>query len=103
MDLVSGELTQLGKFAEPSTMMFAKFSPDGNKAGTIKSAVKVGVVSVAGGETRWFDIPGMSSEMRKAYRSLKNEIKQNRMFLTSQQPVPTRWTASGTNESRGLF
>jgi len=149
LDLVSGELTQLGKFAEPSTMMFAKFSPDGNKAGyvvknniyvedlktagvvqlthdgssriingtfdwvyeeelycrdgfrwspdgrhiaywqtdtdgtgtfylinnidslysqpiplpypkagTINSAVKVGVVSVTGGETKWFDIPG---------------------------------------------
>jgi dipeptidyl-peptidase-4 len=149
LDLVSGELTQLGKFAEPSTMMFAKFSPDGNKAGyvvknniyvedlktagvvqlthdgssriingtfdwvyeeeldcrdgfrwspdgrhiaywqtdtdgtgtfylinnidslysqpiplpypkagTINSAVKVGVVSVTGGQTNWFDIPG---------------------------------------------
>jgi dipeptidyl-peptidase-4 len=149
LDLVTGELTQLGKFAEPSTMMFAKFSPDGNKAGyvvknniyvedlktagkvqlthdgssriingtfdwvyeeeldcrdgfrwspdgrhiaywqtdtegtgtfylinnidslysqpiplpypkagTTNSAVKVGVVSVTGGETKWFDIPG---------------------------------------------
>jgi len=28
------------------------------KAGTTNSAVKVGVVSVAGGETKWFDIPG---------------------------------------------
>jgi dipeptidyl-peptidase-4 len=149
LDLVTGELTQLGKFAEPSTMMFAKFSPDGKKAGyvvknniyvedlktagkvqlthdgssriingtfdwvyeeeldcrdgfrwspdgrhiaywqtdtegtgtfylinnidslysqpiplpypkagTTNSAVKVGVVSVTGGETKWFDIPG---------------------------------------------
>ncbi len=28
------------------------------KAGTMNSAVKVGVVSAAGGDTRWFDIPG---------------------------------------------
>jgi len=151
LDLSSNELIQLGKFANPSTMMFAKFSPDckkvgyvvknniyvenlnnsdvvqltqdgseriinGNfdwvyeeelhnrdgfrwspdskkiaywqsdtegtgtfylinnidslyskpipfpypKVGTTNSAVKVGVVSVAGGETKWFDIPGDS-------------------------------------------
>lgn len=30
LDLNTGELSQLGKFAQPSTMMFAKFSPDGN-------------------------------------------------------------------------
>ena len=149
LNIVSGELSQLGKFAKPSTMMFAKFSPDGRKvgyvvknnifvedlnnsdvtqlthdgssriingtfdwvyeeeldcrdgfrwspdsktiaywqsdtegtgvfylinnidslyskpipfpypkAGTTNSAVKVGVVSAAGGETKWFDIPG---------------------------------------------
>jgi len=149
LDINSGELSQLGKFAIPSTMMFAKFSPDGRKvgyvvknnifvedlnssevlqltqdgysriingtfdwvyeeelfcrdgfrwspdsktisywqsdtegtgvfylinnidslyskpipfpypkAGTTNSAVKVGVVSVTGGETKWFDIPG---------------------------------------------
>lgn len=149
LNIVSGELSQLGEFAQPSTMMFAKFSPDGNKvgyvvknnifvedlnsseviqlthdgssriingnfdwvyeeelscqdgfrwspdsktiaywqsdtegtgvfylinnidslyskpipfpypkAGTTNSSVKVGVVSAAGGETKWFDIPG---------------------------------------------
>ena len=149
LNIVSGELSQLGKFAKPSTMMFAKFSPDGKKvgyvvknnifvedlnssvviqlthdgssriingtfdwvyeeeldcrdgfrwspdsktiaywqsdtegtgvfylinnidslyskpipfpypkAGTTNSAVKVGVVSATGGETKWFDIPG---------------------------------------------
>jgi len=149
LDINSGELSQLGKFAIPSTMMFAKFSPDGRKvgyvvknnifvedlnssevlqltqdgysriingtfdwvyeeelfcrdgfrwspdsktisywqsdtegtgvfylinnidslyskpipfpypkAGTTNSAVKVGVVSATGGETKWFDIPG---------------------------------------------
>ncbi len=149
LNIDSGELSQLGKFAKPSTMMFAKFSPDGRKvgyvvknnifvedlngseiiqlthdgssriingtfdwvyeeeldcrdgfrwspdsktiaywqsdtdgtgvfylinnidslyskpipfpypkAGTTNSAVKVGVVSAAGGESRWFDIPG---------------------------------------------
>jgi dipeptidyl-peptidase-4 len=149
LNIVSGELSQLGKFAKPSTMMFAKFSPDGNKVGyvvknnifvedlktskviqlthdgssriingtfdwvyeeeldcrdgfrwspdsktiaywqsdtegtgvfylinnidslyskpipfpypkvgTTNSAVKVGVVSATGGETKWFDIPG---------------------------------------------
>jgi len=35
LDLVSGELAQLGKFAEPSTMMFAKFSPNGKKVGYV--------------------------------------------------------------------
>jgi dipeptidyl-peptidase-4 len=149
LNIVAGELFQLGKFAKPSTMMFAKFSPNGRKvgyvvknnifvedlnsaeviqlthdgssgiingtfdwvyeeeldcrdgfrwspdsktiaywqsntegtgvfylinnidslyskpipfpypkAGTTNSAVKVGVVSVAGGATKWFDIPG---------------------------------------------
>lgn len=149
LDLNSGELSQFGNFVKPSTMMFAKFSPDGKsigyvvennifvenieaskvrqlthdgsksiingtfdwvyeeelfcrdgfrwspdskniaywqtdtegtgvfylinnidslyskplpfpypKAGTQNSAVKVGVVSVVGGETKWFDIPG---------------------------------------------
>jgi dipeptidyl-peptidase 4 len=32
MDLTSGSLRQLGTFAEPSTLMFAKFSPDGSRA-----------------------------------------------------------------------
>lgn len=149
LNIVSGELSQLGKFAKPSTMMFAKFSSDAKKvgyvvknnifvedlitsevlqlthdgssriingtfdwvyeeeldcrdgfrwspdsktiaywqsdtegtgvfylinnidslyskpipfpypkAGTTNSAVKVGVVSATGGETKWFDIPG---------------------------------------------
>jgi dipeptidyl-peptidase-4 len=35
MDLESGQLTQLGTFAEPSTMMFAKFSPDGKQVGYV--------------------------------------------------------------------
>ncbi|MEL6824059.1 MAG: DPP IV N-terminal domain-containing protein, partial [Calditrichota bacterium] len=149
LDLASGKLSKLGQFAKPSTMMFAKFSPDGNsvgyvvennifvediksativsltedgssryingtfdwvyeeelscrdgfrwspdskhiaywhsdtegtgvfylinnldsiysqpipfpypKVGTTNSAVKVGVVPVTGGETKWFDVPG---------------------------------------------
>jgi len=35
LDLVSGKLFQLGKFAEPSTMMFAKFSPNAQKVGYV--------------------------------------------------------------------
>lgn len=35
LNIVSGELSQLGEFAQPSTMMFAKFSPDGNKVGYV--------------------------------------------------------------------
>lgn len=35
LDLTSGDLTQLGKFAEPSTLMFAKFSPDNQKVGYV--------------------------------------------------------------------
>ncbi len=35
LDLNSGELSQLGKFAKPSTMMFAKFSPDAKNVGYV--------------------------------------------------------------------
>jgi len=35
LNIVSGELSQLGKFAKSSTMMFAKFSPDGRKVGYV--------------------------------------------------------------------
>lgn len=35
MNLNSGKLVQLGNFAEPSTLMFAKFSPDGKKVGYV--------------------------------------------------------------------
>ncbi|MDX1429450.1 MAG: DPP IV N-terminal domain-containing protein, partial [Rhodothermales bacterium] len=31
LDLQSGDLIQLGRFAEPSRLMFAKFSPDGDR------------------------------------------------------------------------
>lgn len=35
LELSSGGLKQLGAFAKPSTLMFAKFSPDGKKAGYV--------------------------------------------------------------------
>ncbi|MCZ6694103.1 MAG: S9 family peptidase [Bacteroidetes bacterium] len=35
LNIASGELSQLGKFAKPSTMMFAKFSPKGKKVGYV--------------------------------------------------------------------
>jgi dipeptidyl-peptidase-4 len=35
MDLKSGQLSQLGIFADPSTLMFAKFSPDGKQVGYV--------------------------------------------------------------------
>lgn len=35
LDLDSGELSQLGQFADPSTMMFAKFSLDNKKVGYV--------------------------------------------------------------------
>lgn len=35
LDLTTGALSQLGTFAEPSTLMFAKFSPDGTKVGYV--------------------------------------------------------------------
>jgi len=35
LDLETGVILQLGKFAEPSTMMFAKFSPEGNRVGYV--------------------------------------------------------------------
>ncbi|MBL7995295.1 S9 family peptidase [bacterium] len=36
LDLTSGELRQLGGDAKPSTLMFAKFSPDGKKVGYVR-------------------------------------------------------------------
>ncbi len=35
LDLSSGDLKQLGEFAQPSTLMFAKFSPDNEKVGYV--------------------------------------------------------------------
>ncbi|WP_422080129.1 S9 family peptidase [Ulvibacterium sp.] len=35
LDLASGTLTQLGKSMEPSTLMFAKFSPDASRVGYV--------------------------------------------------------------------
>ena len=35
VDLESGGIVQLGAFAEPSTLMFAKFSPDGTRVGYV--------------------------------------------------------------------
>ncbi len=35
LNIVSGGLYQLGRFTKPSTMMFAKFSPDGRKVGYV--------------------------------------------------------------------
>ncbi|MFC1760255.1 DPP IV N-terminal domain-containing protein, partial [Candidatus Neomarinimicrobiota bacterium] len=35
LNLESGKLSQLGKFAPPSAMMFAKFSPNGKKVGYV--------------------------------------------------------------------
>jgi len=35
LDINSGDLFQLGEFAKPSTMMFAKFSPDGKNVGYV--------------------------------------------------------------------
>ena len=35
LDRASGQLRQLGKFARPSTLMYAKFSPDGTRAGYV--------------------------------------------------------------------
>ena len=35
LDRKTGALRQLGKFAEPSTLMFAKFSPDGSRVGYV--------------------------------------------------------------------
>ena len=35
LDLISGALSKLGVFAEPSSLMFAKFSPDGKKVGYV--------------------------------------------------------------------
>ena len=36
LDLKSGTLRKLGGDAKPSTLMFAKFSPDGNSVGYVR-------------------------------------------------------------------
>jgi dipeptidyl-peptidase-4 len=36
LDIASGKLTKLGGDAKPSTLMFAKFSPDGTKVGYVR-------------------------------------------------------------------
>jgi len=36
LELASGKLTRLGRDAKPSTLMFAKFSPDGTRAGYVR-------------------------------------------------------------------
>ncbi|HSF24038.1 MAG TPA: DPP IV N-terminal domain-containing protein, partial [Blastocatellia bacterium] len=36
LDLASGKLSKLGGDAKPSTLMFAKFSPDGTRAGYVR-------------------------------------------------------------------
>ncbi|HEV7860891.1 MAG TPA: S9 family peptidase [Pyrinomonadaceae bacterium] len=36
LDIASGKLTKLGGDAQPSTMMFAKFSPDGKRVGYVR-------------------------------------------------------------------
>lgn len=36
LDIASGELTKLGGDAKPSTLMFAKFSPDGKRVGYVR-------------------------------------------------------------------
>jgi dipeptidyl-peptidase-4 len=38
LDLASGKLTKLGGDAAPSTMMFAKFSPDGRRVGYVRES-----------------------------------------------------------------
>ncbi|MCA9125371.1 MAG: DPP IV N-terminal domain-containing protein, partial [Planctomycetales bacterium] len=35
LDLMSGDLTQLGRTVKPTTMMFAKFSPDATRVGYV--------------------------------------------------------------------
>jgi dipeptidyl-peptidase-4 len=186
LDLVSGKLSQLGLFAEPSTMMFAKFSPDANKVGyvvknniyvedvetsevvqithdgssriingtfdwvyeeelscrdgfrwspdgkniaywqsdtkgtgtfylinnidsiysqpipfpypkvgTSNSAVKVGIVSAAGGETKWFDIPG---DPRNNYLARMEFIPNSNEVMIQQlnrlQNINTVWVGN---------
>jgi dipeptidyl-peptidase-4 len=49
LDLASGKLTKLGGDAKPSTLMFAKFSPDGTRVGYVREN-NVYVESIADGK-----------------------------------------------------
>ncbi len=51
------------------------------KAGTQNSAVKVGVVPVAGGESRWFDIPG---DPRNNYLARMDFIPESKELMIQQ-------------------
>ena len=49
LDIKSGKLSQLGKSVEPSTMMFAKFSPDGSRVAYV-SKQNIYVEDIASGK-----------------------------------------------------
>ena len=51
------------------------------KAGTMNSAVKVGVVSAAGGESKWFDIPG---DPRNHYLARMDFIPESNEVMIQQ-------------------
>ena len=51
LNLVSGELKKLGGDAKPSTLMFAKFSPDGTRVGYVREN-NVYVETIADGKVR---------------------------------------------------
>jgi len=51
------------------------------KAGTMNSAVKVGVVSVTGGESKWFDIPG---DPRNNYLARMDFIPESNEVMIQQ-------------------
>jgi dipeptidyl-peptidase 4 len=68
------------------------------KAGTTNSAVKIGVVRAAGGETRWFDIPGDS---RNNYLIRMDFIPGSNDLLIQQmnrlQNSKTLWVGNADN------
>ncbi|MEE4116132.1 MAG: S9 family peptidase [Marinilabiliaceae bacterium] len=68
------------------------------KAGTLNSAVKVGVVSADGGETRWFDVPG---DPRNNYLARMEFIPNSNEVMIQQlnrkQNTNTVWIANVLN------
>jgi len=77
LNLVSGELQQLGKKVERSTMMFAKFSPDGSKVAYV-SKLNIYVEDILTGETKQLTFDGGGNIINGTFDWVYEEELDNR-------------------------